>query len=809
MLTIYKCIVENHDLRLVTLAAMLCSLASFTAISLLYHVRKSSGSLRDVWLAVASLTIGFGIWATHFIAMLAFSPALPHRYNLPLTALSLVAALSLTGIGLAVASSGTAARNAWIGGAIVGAGIVTMHFIGMAAVESEARAEWNVPLVVTSIAIAGLLGAAAMRTSLYLDTRKWRFIGALLLSAAICGHHFTAMAALTIIPDPTVAVSQLAMTPSWLAAAVAVASCTILVLACAGLSLDNLEQRRTKLEAERMRGLANAAVEGLVLCHSDVIATVNESFANLVNSSVNAVIGLKLDHFFSNAAACLNASQEIDQAIETELRLSNGTLIPVELLRRPIYFEGKPHSAIAVRDLRARKQAEQRIRFLVQHDALTGLPNRPTFNKTIDREIDDALKSGRQLALLCLDLDLFKEVNELFGQAAGDRVLQIVAASVTGILDQSQMMARFGGDEFAIILPGITSPSIAGRVADRVLAVLRAESNRANPATHISTSIGIAICPRDASDRQSLLNHADTALYCAKREGRGSYRFFAPSMGADIRDRRSLEHDMRHAISRHELRLVYQPQQDLQSNTIIGFEALLRWNHPTRGEIPPDSFIPIAEESGAIIDIGDWVLRAACQEAAGWRDDLTVAVNVSTVQLHADNFADRLHAVLLETKLPAHRLEIEITETSLVRDLDRALAALRQIKMLGIRIVMDDFGTGYSSLSNLRAFPFDKIKLDRSFIKSVDTNIQSATIVRAMLGLGRGLGLPVLAEGVETPGELQFLKDEHCDEFQGYLLSRPAAIEQFRHLTQRAAAANEPGVALAVEAAKRLRVVRP
>ena len=259
----------------------------------------------------------------------------------------------------------------------------------------------------------------------------------------------------------------------------------------------------------------------------------------------------------------------------------------------------------------------------------------------------------------------------------------------------------------------------------------------------ISTSIGIALCPDDAPDRQSLLNHADMALYRAKHEGRAIYRFFEAKMGAEVRDRRMVEHDLRLAISRDELWLVYQPQLDIQAGKVVGFEALLRWKHPSRGEISPGVFIPIAEETGAILPIGDWVLKEACREAATWTTPLKVAVNVSAVQLHNAAFAQELHEILIETGLPGARLEIEITETALVRDLNRTLATLRQVKALGVAIAMDDFGTGYSSLSNLRAFPFDRIKIDRSFIKSVNSNQQAATIVRAVLGLGKGLGLPV------------------------------------------------------------------
>ena len=434
------------------------------------------------------------------------------------------------------------------------------------------------------------------------------------------------------------------------------------------------------------------------------------------------------------------------------------------MILRPIIFAGRPHQVVAVRDLKARKDAEEHIYFLAHHDALTRLPNRSHFNARIDQEIA-ALTRGDRLAVLCLDLDRFKEVNDLFGHAAGDKVLQIVASRVTAVLGERQMMARLGGDEFAVLMPDIADPAAASRLAETILDALRVSDEASE--THIATSIGIAICPDDATDRQSLLTHADTALYRAKTEGRNTYRFFEAKMGAEVRDRRMLEHDLRLAIARAELRLAYQPQQEARSGEVTGFETLLRWKHPTRGEISPSVFIPIAEETGTILQIGDWVLKTACREAATWTRPLKIAVNVSAVQLYNANFVQQLHQILLDTGLSPRRLEIEITETALVRDFNRTLSMLRQIKALGVGIAMDDFGTGYSSLSNLRAFPFDRIKIDRSFIRSVNSNGQAATIVRAVLGLGRGLGLPVLAEGVETSAELQFLQDEMCDRGAG------------------------------------------
>jgi diguanylate cyclase (GGDEF)-like protein/PAS domain S-box-containing protein len=799
MLTVYSCIVHEHDLRLVALAAVICMLASVTAISLLHHVRGSNGHMQKVWLSVCATATGFGIWATHFIAMLAFSPGLPTAYNITLTFLSLMAAIFLTAVGLAVATSSE--RGAWLGGAIVGGGIAAMHYIGMAAFEVEGRIIWDPVLVTASIVIGGLIGAMALAAGLCNASLKWKMLGALLLTAAICGHHFTAMAAAAILPDPTIEISAASLPAGWLAIAVASASLIIIVLALAGVAKELRDRRRDDVEAERMRGLANAAVEGLLVCDGQTIVTVNDSFAALVGLAASELVGAQVRQFLPDEGTRLRLLDSPNRALEGDLLTRDGSRNPVELIMRQVDFAGKPHRAIAVRDLRARNSAEQHIRFLAHHDSLTGLPNRSSFNKRLDQEIELAMSSERKLAILCLDIDRFKEVNDLFGHAAGDKMLQSVAARIASTLDRDQMVARLSGDEFAIILSGLSNPAAAGRAAEIIMETLRAGSDRAAEAddASISSSIGIAVCPDDATDPHVLLTHADTALYRAKNEGRGIYRFFEASMGAAVRERRLLEHDLRQAIARQELRLVYQPLREIPSGNAVGFEALVRWRRQTRGDVEPSEFIPIAEETGLILPIGEWVLREACRVAATWKQPLTVAVNVSPVQIHNANFAHLLHEILFQTGLPPHRLELEVTETALVRDLNRALETLRRIKMLGVRIAMDDFGTGYSSLSNLRAFPFDKIKIDRSFIKSVNVNGQAAAIVRSVLGLSRALGLPVLAEGVETAAELEFLERENCHQGQGFLLGRPADIETFNELIEGdAAAADRPVVIPAI-----------
>src|ERR1700686_4370461 len=585
MFKIYNCIAYAHDLRLVGLAALVCVLASFAAINLLRHARKSRGHMRGVWLAVSAISTGFGIWATHFIAMLAFTPGIPSGYNIILTILSLVAAILLTGAGLAVSLTPNWRHGPWIGGAIVAGGIGAMKYTGLAPFQDTGIILSDPVLFAGSVVFGAAIGAIALPVGLHGKNEKWKIGGAVLLTLAICSHHFTAMGAVSIIPGPSIAVSESALPAGWLAVGVAIASFAIIGLALAGVVLDIRDHRRSEIEVDRMRDLANASVEGLLVCDGEVIVSVNTSFAILTGLSTANLVGARLNRCFPNQVARAKLLSGSSLPVETDLRHLDGSMTPVELILRPIIFSGRPHHVVAVRDLQARKEAERHIHYLAHHDALTSLPNRNHFNARLDQELV-ALTRGESLAVLCLDLDRFKEVNDLFGHAAGDTVLQTVAARVTAVLDERQIMARLGGDEFAVLMPGVANPAAASRLAETILEALRTTSD-APETNSISTCIGIALYHDDATDRQSLLTHADTALYRAKTEGRNTYRFFEAKMGAEVRERRMLEHDLRHAIARNELRLVYQPQKDVQSGAVSGFEALLRWKHPTRGEISP------------------------------------------------------------------------------------------------------------------------------------------------------------------------------------------------------------------------------
>jgi diguanylate cyclase (GGDEF)-like protein/PAS domain S-box-containing protein len=453
---------------------------------------------------------------------------------------------------------------------------------------------------------------------------------------------------------------------------------------------------------------------------------------------------------------------------------------------------GEPRYLLTLsEDITERKQAEAKIAHMARHDALTDLPNRAAFSEHLASVLARARASGESFAVACVDLDRFKEVNDIFGHTVGDGLLRAVSARLRTAAEGA-VLTRIGGDEFTLISTGGPQAATAEALADRLHAAVADDLDVDGQMLRTGLSIGIAIYPTDGADEMTLVANADAALYRAKAEGRGRTRFFDLDMDKRLRERRALQHELRSALGRDEFELHYQPQA-LMNGEFVGLEALVRWRNPARGMVSPGMFIPLAEESGLIIPIGEWILREACREAASWPRPLRIAVNLSPIQFRHGDLAELVLKVLLQTGLAPSRLELEITEGVLVEDFGRAVSVLRRLKSLGVRIAMDDFGTGYSSLSYLQAFPFDKIKIDQSFISNVRTNAQSAAIVCAVIGLARGLQLPVLAEGVETQDQLAFLSQEACDEVQGYFVGRPFPIDHYAEMVGREATVGQSG----------------
>ena len=452
---------------------------------------------------------------------------------------------------------------------------------------------------------------------------------------------------------------------------------------------------------------------------------------------------------------------------------ADGTLIDLAIYSRQLVYGEKPAVLLALMDITERKRAEARLNFMAQHDGLTGLPNRSLLRQRMDEMLLHTRRSSDKAAVLILGLDNFKAVNDTLGHGIGDKLLRAVAKRLRSMLREEDTLARLNSDEFAVVQSGMARPEDAALLARRLLEAVGEPYLLGGHSVVIGASIGIAMAPGDGDESEKLLKNADMALSRAKNDSRGTFSFFEAGMDARAQARRKIEADLREAIEKEVLRPYYQPVVDLSTGRITGFEALVRWPHAERGMISPAEFIPIAEETGLINGLGGLMLRRACMDAALWPEDVRVAVNLSPLQFRTGNLLSIVIDALKQSGLPAKRLELEITETLLLEKSGQVLATLHALRALGVRISMDDFGTGYSSLSYLRSFPFDKIKIDQSFVRDLAANRDAQAIVRSIISLGIGLGVTITAEGVETEAELSCLRAEGCHEGQGFLFSRP------------------------------------
>ena len=793
--------ITGHDPRLVALAAVVCLVSAYSCVSLLRHSRRAGGRLGTIWISVAALAVGFGIWATHFVAMLAFQPGFTLHYDIVLTAASLVIAIGVCGAGIAMASRGDSTTDHFLGGAVVGVAISSMHYTGIEALLMGGGIGWNGALVGASILAGIVLSGLAFTAS----SRGRLAVGALLLTLAICAMHFTAMGAADFSRCfPLSADGEI--DSGWLAIGVALVSLFILGVTFASAVLDEQDRRRTARELERQTADAHRISEvttllelatthmaqGLMLFDSTGHMRFHNQRLGVLLGSDNTRTDLVGRHFRQLSAglqARLTNLSDADRA-QYDARLDglmaklskgegsdylrtldNGRI--VRFVHSPIVGGGW---VTTVDDVTVAQQSQAAISHLAYHDSLTNILNRAAFNEKLDTVLEDAESNDFNIAVIAVDLDRFKEINDTYGHVVGDQVLKGLASRLSAGLKEGETVARLGGDEFAAIKT-FTSMEALREFLARMENALFARIETDTVAISTGASIGVAIYPDDGADRSRLLNNADLAMYRAKAEFETRICYYEHDMDEHARQRRAMAKDIWAALEHDAFFLVYQVQKSVATNEITGYEVLLRWDRPGHGMVSPADFIPVAEECGAIAAIGDWVLKMACLDAASWPEPHKIAVNVSGVQLSQVELIDTVRAALLRSGLAPSRLELEVTETSIIADKTRALHILRQIKAMGVSIAIDDFGTGYSSLDTLRSFPFDKIKLDRSFMTEVEVNEQSKAIVRAILALGRSLSVPVLAEGVETHAQLDVLRVEGCNEAQGFLLGRPGAID--------------------------------
>ena len=800
MYSVISCLTSQHDYRVVALAAIICGASVLTSFKIYSHLAQARQLRRLALLLLAGVCTGAGIWATHFIAMLAYEPGIPTAYEPVATASSLLIAVIATTTGFAISSS-PGYRLHGLGGAIIGLGIAMMHYTGMSALLVPGQPEWSAPHVVASLVIGGVFAAAAMLVYHGRERSPTFFLPAGLMTLAICGLHFTAMGAVTITLDPTIIVVPSQISDAAMVVAVTAAALAVLLSGVTATAvMENQTRRLREGELEQTNALLNDRGERLqaIIDNFPGGITVLEKGLRVIVANEGAKRLLDLpDRLFSNGGPLL---EDIFRFNAERGEYGPGDVEAQVAERMALAREAKPHvfererpdgTVIEVRgtplpgggfvttymDMTERRRSEAKIVHMAHHDALTDLPNRVLLRQRLEQALASASRRNQSFAVLMVDLDRFKETNDTLGHSVGDSLLMAVARRLRGGLREGATIARLGGDEFAII-DHIDTAAEATTLAERVQSMLQVPFDLGEHQVVAEASIGIAIAPGDGGEPDEILRNADLALYHSKAEGRCTHRFFEPAMDARMRARRKLELDLRNALPNNEFEIHYQPFVDLHTDRICGCEALLRWRHPELGMVGPKDFIPVAEEIGLIVPIGEWVLKRACAEATLWPDNIKVAVNLSPSQFKSRQLVQAVLEALGSSGLASNRLELEITESALLQGTIATVSTVQELRTLGIQISMDDFGTGYSSLGYLQSFPFDKIKIDRSFVSNLKRGAGALAILKAITTLAESLGVVTIAEGVETREELEKVRGQGCAQAQGYLFSPPRPADE-------------------------------
>ena len=790
----------TYDLSTVVLSFVIAWFAAFLAIQLAGRIRGGAESRRTGrWIWAGGTALGLGIWSMHFTGMLAFHLPIPVLYDVRLTAVSVVPAILSSAWALYIAGTHRRGMSQLVMAAVLmGLGICAMHYIGMGSITFAPPARYSMPWLLASIAVAILVSLVALTllTRFSWDRDEVRFdiqIGAAaLMGLGICGMHYTGMAALSVGPNTFCVSRPYAVEAGELSLAIVSNAVLFMTVMMIGSYRDQRQAER------RFRDLFECSPGAMVMIDAEGrIALANAATERLLDIPRKELIGSPADSLLSprfRPGDALWASEAANAQAHTERDLfllhRNGNEIPVELRLSPHRIDRQPAILVSIVDLTERKRTEAHIRRLAYFDALTGLPNRSHFKLRLEELLQQPCEEG--LCLMFADLDGFKEINDSLGHSAGDTVLVQVAQRLGATVSTAGEVFRFGGDEFIVLAPAYDidqCTALANELIRRVSLPLRVDGQQLG----VTLSIGSVHYPTHGDDHDLLLRRADNALYHAKAAGKNLHLRFDADMEESVTRRFALLNELRKAADLGQLTLLYQPVIDLRTRYVVGAEALVYWDHPEHGRITPATFIPVAEESGLIESLGEWVLAEAVRQSAAWRaqglDPLRMAVNVSGVQFRD---AQRLRSAVLEAlsehRYPADGLELEITERQIMHDPESSIATMQALSALGVRLALDDFGTGYSSLSYLHQFPLDKLKIDRSFVDQIDRERAGHAIVRAIVELGHNLGMTVVAEGVERETQVDTLLSSHCPQAQGYLFGRPMPAADLERVLREAVA---------------------
>lgn len=797
-------LVSSYNLPLVALSILVAVFSASVALDISSRLKYAKNVSHLRWITAGAFILGLGIWSMHFIGMLAFHLPVEVSYHFGLVLLSIVPAVVSCAIAFYLISKPSVTwRNLFTGAFFISAGIVSMHYLGMGAMRMDAMISYDPLMWALSALIAfaaSFIGLALLFYIPNVPRFHWRKLaGAVLIGLAVSGMHYTGMAAADFSQMDHSAVGHSApfsVNSTLLAYGIGGGMLMLFVLTLASVRSDRRLEMQSEESEMKFQSVIESAKDAIIVADfQGAIVQWNQGAETIFGYSEKEILGRNIsviipDRFKEAHNKGMEAYRKtrephvIGSTVELTGSRKDGSEFQLEMSVGTWETEKGVFFSSIIRDITERKASEDKINDLVYLDPLTGLPNRRLFNDRLDSLLRQADERGLNFSLFYMDLDNFKMINDRFGHSIGDLFLQSVASRLEAQISPKDTLSRLGGDEFILLLPNTEYSKAADR-AQELIKALNAPFRFENEEIFTSVSVGISMFPFDGDDSETLVKNADIAMYQAKEGGKNAFQFFTREMNETIDRKSRLATGLRKGLEHGEFTIHYQPQISLKTEQIIGVEALLRWNHPEWGTISPAEFIPIAEETGSITKIGEFVLEEACRQNKYWQDiglaPFRVAVNISARQFAQKDLTEIVSAILKKTGLAARYLELELTET-IIQNADSAITTMEELAALGVHLSIDDFGTGYSSLSYLKLFPIDSLKIDQHFTRNIKSDSKDAALVKTIIRMAHDLELNVIAEGVETEEQLEFLKTEQCNQAQGYYFNRPLPAQEIEDI---------------------------